>query len=727
MGIGWNGKSLREMLDEYEAKSESGYYYGIEELKLREDDFFKYERFYYRLLNATLEARERVKFACASPGTRELGELLFLVHAPEGEAAAISLGLMAHVTVVENVIKTIIRENYEETVGIRDGDIFVDNDPYTGGAHPADSRLIVPVFHEGELICWVGSISHELEIGGGTPGSFNPFAVESFTCGERISVERVGEKNQFYPWFIRRLRRNSRAPDLWILDERAKLSGCLIIKERIKEIIEEFGVDYFKQALRELIEEGRRDMEARIKRQLVPGKYRIPHFCPVLYKGEGVPPHADRDYIIHLPLEIEITPEAKIIFSYEGASRWGWHSFNMYPGALESALWLSLIETLLYDGRVTSGGKLQTELIRPIGSITNPDYPYAGDGIPWVILTGEISMSSLAIYLAQFARGYIEECIEIGANWASLEGGGITRFGTSFGFTNFEFSACAQGARPIEDGLVAAAAPWMPETDTGNAEIWEIVLNTASYLYRGVIRNSCGHGKFIGGPAWGSLWVSWKPTVFTIVASGSFSGMISYQPFGLMGGYPAPSWSFFIIRNPEIFEKISNGEIYPGIVELFEHTKNKGLDEEIEVRKGFANSRMAQDRSIFGIIYGGGVGYGDPIERDPEKVAEDVNNGIITEEVAKNVYGVVLEYDESKGVYSVNPDETVEMRSKIRENRKKRGRPVKEWWMEERKKIKEGKLPPYAIEMYKECIEFSEKFRDEFTKFWQISEKDIMG
>ncbi|MFZ8912774.1 MAG: hydantoinase B/oxoprolinase family protein, partial [Burkholderiaceae bacterium] len=73
--------------------------------------------------------------------------------------------------VTDTQVKWIL-ENRSENPGIKDGDMFLANDPWVGAAHQQDVMLICPVFHEGELFCWVTNCLHQYDIGGITPSSF---------------------------------------------------------------------------------------------------------------------------------------------------------------------------------------------------------------------------------------------------------------------------------------------------------------------------------------------------------------------------------------------------------------------------------------------------------------------------------------------------------------------------------------------------------------------------
>src|SRR5437764_4796313 len=174
--IGWEGASARQMLECAEQLfAESGRYYGIEDLKLKEADPIGYEKLFARLRGGLVSARETALNISASPIVRELGELCFALYTPEGDSIALSTGIIVHVHTMSDAIKFMVRHGWEDNPGIRPGDIFANDDPTIGDVHNADVQTFVPIFDftdpaRPELIAWAGGVTHVLDIGASTPG-----------------------------------------------------------------------------------------------------------------------------------------------------------------------------------------------------------------------------------------------------------------------------------------------------------------------------------------------------------------------------------------------------------------------------------------------------------------------------------------------------------------------------------------------------------------------------
>jgi N-methylhydantoinase B/acetone carboxylase alpha subunit len=150
MGIGPSGKTLIELLEESEKKfKETGYYWGLERLPLYERDPLKWERDRARLRAIVVLAREAATRIAASPITRSIGETCWVLFTPEGDSVVLSTGIIVHVHTMSEEIKWMIRRGYEENPGIRDGDVFIGNDPALGNVHTTDVHTLTPIFYQG--------------------------------------------------------------------------------------------------------------------------------------------------------------------------------------------------------------------------------------------------------------------------------------------------------------------------------------------------------------------------------------------------------------------------------------------------------------------------------------------------------------------------------------------------------------------------------------------------
>ncbi len=165
MGICYQGRTLKQAVAEKESSfKETGYAYGLRDLKLVTDDPAKFMRFQLRLVAACINARETAKLISANPVAMLQGELLFMLATPEGDCVAASYGLAGHIQAFPFIVKSIANLDFEEDPTIEIGDVFATNDAYYGAPHNADNYNWVPVFYKGELIAWTVGLNHIVDV-----------------------------------------------------------------------------------------------------------------------------------------------------------------------------------------------------------------------------------------------------------------------------------------------------------------------------------------------------------------------------------------------------------------------------------------------------------------------------------------------------------------------------------------------------------------------------------
>jgi acetone carboxylase alpha subunit len=713
------GTLLLDLLNENENLFNStGRYFGLERLELRETDPIKYEVFYTRLLGGTIVARESARQVAASPIVREVAELCTVLLTPDGDSVAYSTGIVVHTQCMGRVVKWMIRNGYEENPGIKEGDIFECNDMLLGGVHIPDVYTIVPIFHEERLVGWVGTVSHEPDVGAVTGGCVPALATERFMEGIKFTAERVGENDTFDKTYEVRVNSSVRLPHIWLLDAKARATCSITLRQAVMKVIEEFGMDYYEKAIRELIEEERMAQLERVKKRLVPGRYREAGFVDILQADLPVLPWARNDMLLAYPLEVQIGLDGLLTIDANGGSSWGYHSFNVPPGAIEGGISIGMNQVIAYDGKVNSGFMLGTKLILPEGTWCNPNYRFCATANSWNVLMEFLELFRKLISQGYFARGFREEVMAGSGGISFIEAGGNNQFGQLFGGPIPE-AASGGGGRAVGDGLDSGHVFWNPEADTGNAEVWELIYPFV-YVGRNSLPDSGGFGKFRGGNGHESYYMVWG-TDFVYMSE---IPMMPHNKIlfngGLFGGYPGMHFTDFLATNTNMKERIEkqlpipHREGDPRNPDVF-----KLLKGDIKPIPHFYITDPLKDYDLIAhrVISGCG-GYGDPIERDPALIKKDLANGLTSPETVTKINAVALAKD--NGTWHVKEQETTELRASVRENRKKRGRPVKEWWQTTRQRILKGDLDPHVIELHRDCLKNSEKFKQEFQEFWAL-------
>lgn len=699
--IGWDGQTLAQMLAAAEQTfAQTGYYMGLDRLAMKEADPLRFEKLFSRVRGGMVSSRETALNISASPIVRELGEISFALYTPEGDNVALSTGIIVHVHTMSEAIKYMVRNGWEDNPGIQPGDIFANNQPTIGDVHNADVQTFVPIFWEGELIAWAGGVIHVMDIGASTPGGVCVAPTTRFDDGIDLHCMKIGERDTIAQWHWKRVSMQSRAPGLYILDERTRLAGCHMIRDTVERLVLEEGVQDFKQFMREAIEDGRRAFKHRARSLLIPGRYRSAGFLEARYADKTeMPKRARRDLIMHGSYEAVIDQDGHWTTDLRGCSAWGWHSFNATPAAQQGMQWILFTQTLICNDKINDGAYYATSLKLTPGTWADLGEAPCSSSFPWMPMFTTSTGYLRAISRALQSRGYIEEIVStytVSGNVA--QGGGIDQYGQISGFMNFEIGAQGQGGKYVLDGLDYGAAVFNPEGDMGDIEMWELV-KPVVYLGRRIKPYTGGIGRHRGGSSFESLMLIHNTPDFEIENIGC-GGMFTSP--GLFGGYPGAQAYVHNIYNSDIYEQARRGEAYPVRDLSGEELLLSTIGGDHDVKQDpFTLMQAVKTGDIYLSSGRGGGGLGDPLLRNDDAVAEDVAGGHITRDWADRAYATAD-------------------REGARRRRLQRARPTSEWWVEQRRRILDQDLIEPVKCMYAESMRLGPEFAAEFRGFWDL-------
>lgn len=720
-----SGLTLKQHRDAIiERTKATGYYNGLEKLELRDSDPIGYEKLFSKLRGGLVHARETAKKIAASPIVEQEGELCFTLYNAAGDCVLTSTGIIIHVGTMGAAIKYMIENNWEANPMINPGDMFTTNDCAIGNVHPCDIATIVPIFWDGKLIGWVGGVTHVIDTGSVTPGSMSTGQTQRFGDGYMITCRKTGINDEPLRDWLHESQRSVRTPKYWILDEKTRIAGCHMIRELVEDVIRADGLEAYQKFAHEVIEEGRRGLMSRVKAMTLPGKYRKVSFVDVPYKHDDVQvsnAFAKLDSIMHSPCEMTIKPDGKWRLDFEGASRWGWHTFNAHQVAFTSGIWVMMCQTLVPTQRINDGAYYATEFHLPKGTWCNPDDRRTGHAYAWHFLVSGWAALWRGLGQSYFSRGYLEEVNAGNANTSNwLQGGGINQDGEIHAVNSFEASSCGTGACAVKDGLNHAAAIWNPEGDMGDIEIWEMA-EPLLYLGRNVKANSGGYGKYRGGCGFETLRMVWNAQDWTMFFMGN--GFMN-SDWGMMGGYPSATGYRFEAHKTGLERRIANGESLPlgGDINPTAPTYEHNIDATAVVKRDkqcITTEDCYDNHDLYLNYIRGGPGFGDPIDREVKAIESDLNQKFLLPEYAQKVYGAVFTQD-AKGVYSIDAAKTQARRAEMRKERLARALPTREWMKEERERIINKHAAVQVQHMFATSFALSEKFTKEFKDFWSL-------
>ncbi len=708
---------------------DTGHLFGLEELLRKQDDPGTYEAVWHILLNICNTAWAVGCRVSSSAIAVEGGDALWGLHLPTGEAVCTSKGITAHPGLLSLFIRSLIEAGYEDVPGIKHGDVFENNDSHYGGIHPADFDAAIPIYYGDELVAWASGVSHVMDSGAIMPGSIGFMNPDSFADGMPVTMEKVGENDKLHPWYEMRVRSRTRMPD-WVMgDARGRLAGMITIRDRVIQLIDRYGLDYVKDVMREYVEDSRRYAVRRVKTQAVPGRIRKSNFKDLAMAGKRViMPQQNIDCLFNLPLEINVSPEARVSFSLRGASGWVPFGQNITPPAIVSALlncYSHIVGFDMFNWGAIAAWNLETP---PPGSWANPHSAnyYAASGVAWAPAVMWMSSLYETFGRAYYTRGYIEEVAAGAATTLTAEFSGIGQYDMYVAGLTLEQASNGAPARGMADGETSAWCIYTPNADFGNAEVTELYYPIL-YLGRNIQPDSGGYGTYRGGLGHTAVWmIKNSPGVeYQCGCAGMRSKVVANH--GMFGAYP--TWpdrgsyaagtnvkTLIDAQQPLVHER--GDPVTPNLA--------KNIEAEVLETNLIAPFVTPQQLHEYDLVIhpiSGAQALGDPIERDPALVRDDLNRGWTREWVAANVHGVIATYDDATKEWSVDEAATERRRGEVREARKQRAVPFRDWWQQERQRVmaKEN-MADAVLTMWRSSMELSPDYGSELRAFWQLPE-----
>jgi len=532
-----------------------------------------------------------------------------------GDTVAISIGLPLWIGVMKYIAKGMIEEVEKEGEEINPGDIIVSNDPYLTGTHLNDIGMAMPIFYKDEIVAIATAKGHVNDVGGMNPGSWGPGATEIFQEGifiPPVKYYREGKPNRDV---IRMIMSNSRIPDYLYGDLEALAAALRLANKRITELIKKYGVEVVKQAMDNMIEDGIKRAMARLK-ELPKGEFYAEDYLDESYISEEP---------LKLSVKVKITDEEFIVDFSEAPKALPAPINTTYPATVAA---VGVVYVAITDPHMPFNQGLlhPLRIIAPLNSLFNAQRPYPVS-VYWETMTyaADLVWKALAPHIpGKLSAGhFLSVCAEIIAG---------TDPRTGEYFVLCEPNPGGWGASIDKDGESALVSFADGETYANPVEVLEIRYPVLVERFELNIEDGVGHGKYRGG--FGIIKdyrLLADEAVFTTAVNRS-----KFPPWGVNGGMNGTTNYMVIIRDGKELMRVSR------ILNF-------------KLKKG----------DIVSIRSGGGGGWGDPLERDPELVKMDVMNEYITIKDAREIYGVVID----EKTYEVDLEATKKLREEMKKRR----------------------------------------------------------
>lgn len=206
-------------------------------------------------------------------------------------------GLPIFVGAMSFAVKAVIDKLAAEGAEIDEGDIYIFNDPYDGGTHLSDFKLVKPVFRDGKLYCYLASVGHWHDVGGNVPGNYNPSATESFQEGMLIPPVKLVDAGELKEDIIAILQANSRLPGSLYGDLNGQLNALKLGRQRLDDLLDEYGDGTVLSALDQLKQRAAALMRSNIA-ELPDGRYSATDYLD----NDGI---TDEPLVIGLDIVVE--------------------------------------------------------------------------------------------------------------------------------------------------------------------------------------------------------------------------------------------------------------------------------------------------------------------------------------------------------------------------------------------------------------------------------------
>ncbi len=503
------------------------------------------------------------------------------------------------------------------------GDVYAINDPYAGGTHFSDVRLIRPIFVGTEIIGYAQSNGHWSDMGGSVPGSFDVLAKEMFREGLRITPVRLFDKGRFCRDVAHLIASNTRDPASIIGDMQAQAEATNVAAREILRLVGKYGRDTVVDGMAAVQDYVERAVRQRVA-ALPDGEWdTVDYIDRDPAAGEGM-----------IPIRIKLTIKGdRVIYDFTGSHPCIGSIYNSAFGATFSAVAAGM-KTFFPDLPLNSGFYRVLEVVAPKDSIVSAEWPIAVTGF---LMPFEKIMNSI---YEMWSKIMPHRAISCTFNIEYLLTGGLdTRGANTSIFMFYDWLPGGWGGRNGKDGtnvMNACFGTGMMSQPVEGQERGNPILTTEFEI----VTDSGGPGKFRGGVG------ARKTSVLREAEKTVISYICDRERaivWGTNGGLPSMPHGL--------------------------HIRRAGANQDTWLGSVFSDVPLASG-DLFSRPTAGGGGYGDPLERDPLKVREDVADGYVSVERAERDYGVVIRaVDVDLCAYAVDEAGTERARAKIRAER----------------------------------------------------------
>lgn len=550
-----------------------------------------------------------------------------------------------HVSTSVLGVESVLR-NYDLD-DIAEGDAFIANDPHTSGAiHQGDVGVIMPYFHEGELIGWGYVNEHLLDVGGASVSGFAPEARDCFAEALRFPGVRFARNGKMSKDWALYIEANVRVPVPVLNDIRSMLAALNAGRKRLAHVIEQHGLEAHREFCR--INQSLSEQLIRQRISALPdGVYEATEW--IEYDGHGTPE------LYELGVKMTVDGDQMNI-AFSGVDQVDSYVNGARPAVVGCAM-NTLLTMFIPDVPVNAAMWRAFEFdLGPEGTIVNSVSPAAVSqshmecGTKILRLMSDVLTQAMSLSSSDRLRTRVAGKSNNGLATCTLTGMDRQSGAPIVVFPIAPTVGLGGPAQSVADGVDTYSGQFNIGSKMAAVEIDESVGPMMTISRK--IQASCGGpGTMRGGQGMESLLAIRDIDSMTGTA---FNSCAEVPPAGAGGGLPGAASHYHVIRGSKVNDLLAEGTM----------PTSENVGGEYEAMPAKTGTLTLAETDIITIIGGGGGGLGDPLMRNPESVADDVRDGYTGVDVAKDVYGVVLDGDGT-----VDSTATEAARTAIREKR----------------------------------------------------------
>jgi N-methylhydantoinase B len=599
-----------------------------------------------RLVAITDQMRLALQAVSGSPTVTEASDFFTGLYLPGGAFATMGY----QVTFEAPPVGSLIRHLLASGNTLRDGDRIIGNDPFVGALHQNDLQMCAPLFVEGELVAWAGVMAHQTDMGGMDFASWSPKAKEIWQEGLRIPAVKLVDAGELREDVLEMILTATRLPAQVGLDIRAFIATLNVAAERLVELCHRYGIEVIQTVMTQMVD----DTERRLRARLAVMPDGVIHTRDFL-EHDG---HSNELYTIDL---VATKTGDSLLLDFSGSSQQAVGFVNCSRAGLAGGVAGAVIPTLGFGIPWNDGLLNPVRIVAPDGLICSavPPAPVGSATVETVWVVSNVVSAALNRLLSatpEFAHR--AQAVSSGT-MATFNLSGRNQYGEAFGLHLMDPLAGGFGAFADHDGQDAAGPINTPSPSIADVEVNE-QKTPLVYLYRRLAKDTGGAGRQRGGVgAEIALTVSVEETQALVMTHGAEVPNSVGLSGGLPGGTVSQSLAEGLLSDAPTDDSATRRV---GGVEVFRDLGPK------------PGAFAFRNTDVFAVTWQGGGGIGDPLDRRPNDVFEDVCQGVVSEAAAFEVYGVVLDLTASGVAAGWHDDETRQHRRAARAARL--GRPT---------------------------------------------------